>query len=166
MTDNAVELQQEIDRLRDKNAELLNEVKTYKAKTTESATELEKLRLEVRGFKLNGPVESVIEDLFVISPGIAMKEIEADFKFDLDEAGQVTFRDGEGNPVLIGDGDNKREAAFTKDDVKAALWATSKWDKILRANWATGGGAQGGERPSMTQKAPAGEAKGAGFGLR
>ncbi|CEG53044.1 hypothetical protein LGR51_01035 [Pseudomonas sp. NP21570] len=180
MTDNTQpnheELTAELDRLRQKNAELLDELKRAKAKSNDSSGELETLRAEVRSLRLDKPLDAMLADLFVVSPRLARAELEEDFSFELDEAGDIVVLNKEGERVTVEDPPEQghirgkqRPIGFNRDDLRKVLAETGKWDRILIGTRATGGGASAQPyRGQTTTAAPAGEPQPAkaGFGLR
>jgi len=139
----------ELDRLRQKNAELLAELKRVKAKSNENADELESLRQQVRELRLDKPLEAMLEDLFLVSPRLARGELAEHYQFDLDETGAIVMLDTEGERVMLEEPakdqysrPTKRPLEFNREDLSKVL-GSGKWDHILRGSRATGGGASG-----------------------
>ncbi|WP_312379036.1 hypothetical protein [Pseudomonas oryzihabitans] len=145
----------EIERLREKNAELLNEVKRYKTRATEAEGALDTARNELTTIKLHQPVEDMLRDMFVVSPRLARLELEEHYQFALGEDGKVQVTDKQGQPLSLlpdatSDDPNPkaRPAAFNAEDMRQAFVQAGKFDKILVGSRATGGGASGANRSS------------------
>ena len=107
MSDKTIEeLQAENDALREKNKELLGEVKKerQKARDLESqaggeSEELEALRDEVRELRLHKPVRELLSKILVV-PKYAMQEVLDEYKFELDDDSKVVMRHADGTPVM------------------------------------------------------------------
>jgi FtsZ-binding cell division protein ZapB len=159
MSDKTIEeLQAENDALREKNKELLGEVKKerQKARDLESqaggeSEELEALRDEVRELKLHKPVRELLSKILVV-PKYAMQEVLEEYKFDLDDDGTVVMQHADGTPVMrtpdkepmTADGPKSVPVNFDADEVSQYLASTGKFDHILMGSKASGGGAPGG----------------------
>ena len=168
-TDNT-EITAEIERLRAKNAELLDELKAAKGKATESGREVEALRAQVEDSRLHRPVADLLSKVLVSSKYSAA-ELAEHFKFELNEAGEIEMRDTEGKPVLITekvDGESvTRPIKLEEQEVWRYLAHDyQKLNHIVRSSKATGGGASGSNSSGVpTRKTPSAP-KGEGFGLR
>jgi len=165
MTDQTDEVTAEVERLRAKNAELLQELKTAKARANDSGGELEALRLELTEYKLNKPVSKVLADVLTGSK-FAAQELGEHFTFALDDAGEVRMLDLEGKPVEIIDGDTRRPIRLEAGEIYKYLSDLGTLDHILRGSGASGGGATGGGHPYSSKAPQAPAPKGSGFGLR
>lgn len=164
-------LNEEIERLRQKNAELLNESKKAKARTSELESALQAANGKLMDLELNKPVEAMLKDLFIVSPRLARMELEEHYQFVLGEDGKIQMQDKQGKPVEV-QLDNEetiRPAQFTPKDIESALVKSGKFNSILIGSRASGGGASGVKSGSgyTPKSAPATEPKPASpFGLR
>ena len=136
----------DVQKLLAKRDELLAEVKALKAQKaeleTQAATERERAEAaeaEVKRVRLDEPVQEVLGDLFTVKLKYVLPDIEEAFAFQIGEAG-VEFRTKDGEPVKITEGGKEREAAFTPQDVRAALEAHGGFDEVLRAGGVGGAG--------------------------
>ena len=147
-TDENAQLTAEIDRLRLKNAELLDELKRTKTKSTAESEEVQALRAEVRGLRLEKPLDEMLAELFVISPRLARMELEQHYEFELDEAGEIVMLDKQGQPVTVTEPAKdrysdpiSRPVGFNSEDLRKHLIQRGDLDTILRGSRASGGGA-------------------------
>lgn len=160
------EVMAEVERLRAKNAELLQELKTTKARANESSSELAALRLELTEYKLNRPVAKVLEGVLT-GRKYAAQELSDHFTFALSEADEVQMIDvATGKPVEIADGDTKRPIRLDEGEIYKYLSDLGTLGHILRGSGATGGGATGGGRSYVTTNTQPAAPKGSSFGLR
>jgi hypothetical protein len=139
----------ELDALTAKNLELLDELKTIKAKNKElvQALEAEKgkaaaLDAKLNDIHLNGPVDELLQQLFIIAPKYARQELQDFYQFSLGDDATVQFRDKNGEPVRIKDGNKMRDAGFNQEDIYAALSADGRFDSVIRGSGQSGSGAQ------------------------
>ncbi|MBT8766870.1 hypothetical protein [Metapseudomonas boanensis] len=145
------ELSSENARLRQKNAELLDELKKARgrlkeleAAQPEGLSELETLRAEVLDLKLHKPVAAMLKGVLV-SPKYSAQELAEHYKFELNEAGEIEMRDLEGNPVTVAEKvDGKevtRSVRFEEMDIWRYLVNTGNFNHIIRGSRASGSGA-------------------------
>lgn len=139
----------ELNALTAKNLELLDELKAIKAKNKDltQAIEAEKgkaaaLDAKLNDIHLNGPVDELLEELFVIAPKYARQELQDFYQFSLDDSATVQFRDKNGDPVMITAGKDKRAAGFNAEDIRTALSADGRFDSVIRGSGHSGSGAQ------------------------
>lgn len=174
------ELSAENTRLRQKNAELLDELKKARgrlkdleAAQPEGLSELESLRAEVLDLKLHKPVAAMLEGVLV-SPKYSAQELGEHYKFELNDAGEIELRDLEGNPVTVDekvDGkETTRPVRFEEQDIWRYLVNTGNFNHIIRGSRATGGGARPSSQPhswsTTEQPAPKAAPSKPGFGLK
>lgn len=158
------ELAAEVERLRAKNAELLQELKTTKGKANSSGAEVEALRLEVIEHKLTRPVAKALAGVLNNSK-FAAQELGEHFTFALDDAGEVQMLDSDGKPVLITDGTTTRPISLESGELYKYFCDLGTLNHILRGSGASGGAAIGGGR-GYTTKPTTSTAKPSSFGLR
>jgi hypothetical protein len=134
---------QELDRLRTKNAELLAELKKVKGERDALSITVESHAAEISDFKVNKPVEGLLDKLLVASK-YSSQELAEHFTFSLNEAGVLQMLDANGQPVTVTekvDGvEVSRPIKCEESEVRHHLVAYGKLNHIMRA-WANGGGA-------------------------
>ena len=175
MTDKTLqEVTSELDAVTAKNQQLLNELKTVKATNKELTEEVDQHKdrvntvdAKLRDIHLNSPVDDMLQQLFVIAPKYARQEIEDFYQFSLDDSANVQFRDKDGKPVMIIDGDKKREALFTESDIYSVLSQNGRFDSVIRGSNQAGSGAppSGSRGPAGTERQVV-EEPSYNFGLR
>jgi hypothetical protein len=157
---------QELERLRTKNAELLTELKKAKGERDALSITVESHAAEIADFKVNKPVEGLLDKLLVASK-YSSQEFAEHFKFELNADGVLQMLDADGQPVTVKDKvdgvEVDRPIKCDEVEVRQYLVKYDKLNHIMRA-WANGGGAgHGYAEPSKGDKrteAPAPE-----FGL-
>ena len=172
-------LTEEIERLRQKNAELLGELKQARAQVKEletqaeqSITQAQTLKDELYKIKLHDPVLNLLDGILV-SAKYSSKELGERYQFELNDQGVIEMRELDGAVVEITekvDGrEIKRPIRFDKTEIWRYLSDQGEFDHIVRGSGASGGGAVGSQSsyssPATAAK-PATESKGAGFGLK
>lgn len=175
--DKDVSQHEEIESLRNKNKELLGKLRAAKDRITEleatieqssnSATgEMDKIKNELLDFKVNKPVEALLDSLLV-APKYSGQELAEHFTFGLNEAGVLEMRDIEGQPVMVTEKVDGKEVSrpikCEKAEVYRHLSAYGKLNHIIRA-WANGGGAGHGQ-PQPSKSDDRTEAPKPAFGL-
>lgn len=173
------ELSAEVERLRQKNTELLGELKQSRSRVKEleehfesEGKELEAIKAELLNLKLNHPVADLLEGVLAGGKYAAM-ELAEHYKFELNAEGKIELRDLEGNPATLTERVDGKEVTrpvrFEEQDVWRYLGGTGKFDHILRSSGATGGGAPNNNQvggAKSTAKPESRKATGAGFGLK
>lgn len=157
---------QELERLRTKNAELLTELKKVKADRDALSITVESHAAEIADFKVNKPVEGLLDKLLVASK-YSSQEFAEHFKFELNADGVLQMLDAEGQPVTVKDKvdgvEVDRPIKVDEVEVRRHLVNYKKLDQIVRA-WANGGGAGHGQPQSSKQDTRT-EAPAPSFGL-
>lgn len=171
MTDNADNHadDQELERLRAKNAELLTELKKVKAERDGLTAKVEAQDAEITDYKFNKPVADLLSKVLVSSK-YSSQELAEHFTFALNDAGSLEIRDTEGNQVQVTekvDGKTVTRPIKCEED---ELWRYlthdyGKLNHIVRSSKASGGGAPG-ARPTMNAPQSRSEQKPSEFGLR
>ena len=169
-------LTQEIERLREHNAELLAEMKKAKALSKDLVTQVETLtgerdhaRTEVQRFQLDNPVSQMAERVSIL-PDHFLTEFGKGFQFARTDDG-IQIQDRDGNPAMVKVDDKPRAATFTEGDVRLLCEQSANvetFHHLLVGSRASGGGALGGRgvasqptvKPVQPQAAPV------QFGLR
>lgn len=170
-------LEQEIERLRAHNAELLADLKTAKREAKDLAGQLEAVtaerdaaRADYQGIALDAPVKQMAERLAVL-PDHFLAEFGKRYTFARDESG-IVVRDLEGNPATIKDDKGKpRPALFTEADIRTLCSesdAVQVFNHLLIGSMASGGGAIGSRwsPPTRDDKKPAEQPPAPAFGFR
>lgn len=157
---------QELERLRTKNAELLAAVSKAHKERDALKLQVESQAAEITDFKVNKPVEGLLEKLLVASK-YSSQEFAEHFKFELNADGVLQMLDAEGQPVTVKDKvdgvEVDRPIKCDEVEVRRHLVNYKKLDHIVRA-WANGGGAGHGQ-PSPSTKDTRTEAPAPSFGL-
>ncbi|QIB66972.1 hypothetical protein [Kineobactrum salinum] len=112
--------QQEIETLREHNADLLADLKKVRKKLAEAVEHSEALSTErdtaqgdLRRLMLEKPVNAMLDRVAVLPKHFRTEFESRGYRFELDNE-NVVIRDTEGNPAMIDD----REATFTEADIK------------------------------------------------
>lgn len=171
-------LNDEIERLRQKNSELLTELKQSKARVKElesqneaGGTELQTMKTELMNLKLNHPVTELLNGVLVSAKYSAM-ELAEHYKFEINDEGKVEMRELDGTPVQVKEKVDGKEVSrpvrFEENDIWKFLSDQGGFDHIIRGSRATGGGAMGARvtTQSPQQKAPQEPRQAGGFGLK
>lgn len=165
-------LQAELEALRDKNVELLAELKAAKATAKAAQASVEAAQAErdaaladVRALRLDAPVARALEEV-ALDAELFHAMFGRHYSFDLDEHGAIVILDKDGNramvtePETVTTGGNKRSerqaeqrtpgkeraARFDADDIKLLADACPDADKLKTVTIGTrasGGGALG-----------------------
>ena len=137
----------ELQALRDKNVQLLDEVKRAKAAAKEAQAALDALQAErdaavadVRALRLDGPVDALM-DAVSIDAELYRSIFGRHYQFAMDDTGAVVIQDSEGKPATIGKGDSARPATTSPADVIELAAATPDAEKLQRLRHPSGGGA-------------------------
>ncbi|MCD9027727.1 hypothetical protein LDO26_05845 [Luteimonas sp. BDR2-5] len=126
------ELKSQLDKLRTNSAALLDERKREKAahdatkgEMSAVVAERDKLRGELRAFRLDAPVERLIDE--IATDAVLFRAVwdRAGYAFALDDAGNPCVTDTEGKPVSVGEGSEARPLAFDAKEI-AEFLAPSK----------------------------------------
>lgn len=144
--------QKEIEALRAHNAELLGDLKRFKAQTKELATQVEALTGErdnanaaVQAVRLDSPVANMLERVS-LAPELFAHQFAKEYTFTLTDDG-IAIHDLEGNPAQLTDDKGKaRPAQFTEDDIRKLTDASphkAAFAPITIVCRASGGGAPG-----------------------
>ncbi len=152
------ELSAEVETLRNLKADMhknLTEararIKELEAASVDGAAEAERLRAEVLDLKLHKPVAGLLDTILVGSKYSA-QELADHYRFELGDTGEIELRDAEGKAVLVTEKvegqETTRPVRFEAQDVRRFLEGTGKFDHIIRASQATGGGAPGARSPA------------------
>lgn len=136
---------QELERLRTKNAELLAELKKVKGERDALSITAESHAAEIADFKVAKPVEALLNSVLVAAK-YSGQELAEHFTFGLNEAGVLEMRDIEGQPVMVTEKVDGKEVSrpikCEQAEVYRHLTAYGKLNHIVRA-LANGGGAPG-----------------------
>ena len=115
----------ELEALRNKNRELLDELKKARAKNTEQEVlqeQLEQARSEVQELKLHKPVRALLDQVLIPPNKFAIAEIIDDYTFQLDDDGKIHMLGEDGKAV-----------DFTVEAVTEFLGAQEKYSGVVRA---------------------------------
>jgi len=154
-----------VDGLLKKRDQLLNEVKTLRAKLAEVTAERDTLAASYGAVTLDKPLSEMLAKVSPFPARFTRPMVEEHFSFSLGDDGEVQMRGKDGKPVQI-DG---REAIFSESDMRAALAGVAELQGIVYGNQASGGGAPGStsRAPQSAPKKPEAKPKLASpFGLR
>jgi hypothetical protein len=115
----------ELEALRSKNRELLDELKKARAKSAELETLQEQLtaaKTEVLELKLHQPVRALLDQVLIPPNKFAIAEVMDDYKFQLDDDGKIQ---------MLGSDDKAVE--FAVESVTDFLGGVEKYAGVVRA---------------------------------
>lgn len=120
----------ELESLRNKNRELLDEVKKARAKLSdqqELAEKLDAAEAKITELTLHKPVRDILGQVFTVQSEHAMRDVMDDFNFELTDDG-IAIHDKDGKPLKIGDD----EVEVSVDGLTKLLSAEEKYAAIVK----------------------------------
>jgi hypothetical protein len=118
-------MSEELESLRNKNRELLDELKKAKAKNTtleKLEEQLTAAKTEVLELKLHQPVRTLLDQVLIPPNKYAILDVMDDFKFQLDDDGKIQML-----------GSDEKAVEFTVESVTDFLGGVDKYAGFVRA---------------------------------